>query len=164
VASGARIHCAATGRETSRAAAPLKTRMGRLLRALTRNRASTSPDAADPRLRGRAYAIPFARVWDGVLETARSRARWRITETDPRRGRITAEARTLLWRFVDDVQIRVSLDAHGLTRVDVESRSRVGRADLGVNTRRIARFLHGLDRHLGRMAARPDPAENPGRP
>jgi hypothetical protein len=146
VASGARIHCAATGRETSRAAAPLKTRMGRLLRALTRNRASTSPDAADPRLRGRAYAIPFARVWDGVLETARSRARWRITETDPRRGRITAEAR------------------HGLTRVDVESRSRVGRADLGVNTRRIARFLHGLDRHLGRMAARPDPAENPGRP
>jgi hypothetical protein len=40
--------------------------------------------------------------------------------------------------------------------VDVVSQSRVGGADLGVNARRIARFLHALDRRLGR---RPDGGE-----
>ena len=59
-----------------------------------------------------------------------------------------AEARTALWKFVDDVWIRISLDELGLTRVDVSSQSRVGKADLGVNARRIARFLHALDRRM----------------
>jgi uncharacterized protein (DUF1499 family) len=63
-----------------------------------------------------------------------------------------AEARTALWRFVDDVVIRVSLDGDGMTRVDVVSQSRVGSGDFGVNARRIARFLHALDRHLRRPA------------
>jgi hypothetical protein len=116
--------------------------------ALTRNRAATRPDHADPRLRGRAYAVPFATVWTAALDTATSRRRWSITESDPKAGEIVAESRTLLWRFTDDVRIRVSLDADGNTRVDLESASRKGRGDLGTNARRIARFLHALDRHL----------------
>ena len=116
--------------------------------ALTRNRAQTRPDHPDPRLRGRAYAVPFSTVWKAALETAESRPRWTVTDSDPRAGEIVAESRTLLWRFVDDVRIRVSLDPDGDTRVDVESASRKGSADLGTNARRIARFLHALDRHL----------------
>ena len=116
--------------------------------ALTRNRAHTRPDHPDARLRGRAYAVPFATVWDAALDTATSQTRWTVTERDPRAGEIVAESRTLLWRFTDDVRIRVSLDADGNTRVDVESASRKGSADLGTNARRIARFLHALDRHL----------------
>lgn len=116
--------------------------------ALTRNRAHTRPDHPDTRLRGRAYAVPFATVWTAALETATSQTRWTVTESDPRAGEIVAESRTLLWRFTDDVRIRVSLDADGNTRVDLESASRKGSADLGTNARRIARFLHGLDGHL----------------
>lgn len=116
--------------------------------ALTRNRAQTRPDHPDPRLRGRAYAVPFATVWKAALETAGSRRRWTVTETDPRAGEIAAEARTALWRFTDDVRIRVSLDPDGNTRVDVESASRKGSADLGTNARRVARFLHALDGHV----------------
>ncbi|HEX8317993.1 DUF1499 domain-containing protein [Longimicrobium sp.] len=116
--------------------------------ALTRNRAHTRADHPDPRLQGRAYAVPFATVWTAALETATSQTRWTVTESDPRAGEIVAESRTLLWRFTDDVRIRVSLDADGNTRVDVESASRKGSADLGTNARRIARFLHALDRHL----------------
>lgn len=119
-----------------------------LLTALTRSRAFTDPEAEDPRLRGRAYPIPFARVWEAVLRVARARPRWTVLETHPATGELHAEARTLLWRFTDDVWIRVSLDAAGQTRVDVTSASRVGKADFGVNARRIARFLHALDRHL----------------
>lgn len=108
----------------------------------------TRPDHPDPRLRGRAYAVPFSTVWKAALETAERRPRWTVTDSDPRAGEIVAESRTLLWRFVDDVRIRVSLDPDGDTRVDVESASRKGSADLGTNARRIARFLHALDRHL----------------
>ena len=122
----------------------------RIWRGLTRNRARTRADSDDPRLVGRTYPVPFTQVWDAVMETASSRARWTVTEADPRRGVLRAEARTLLWRFTDDVEVTVSLDGDGLTRVDLVSASRVGGADLGANARRIARFLHALDRRLGR--------------
>jgi hypothetical protein len=127
-----------------------------LIRALTRNRAWTDPDAPEPWRRGRAYAIPFSRVWSAVRDTARERTRWTLTGEDARRGELNVEARSLLWGFVDDVWIRVSLDPHGLTRVDLKSQSRVGRMDLGVNARRIARFLHALDRRLGEAPGRND--------
>jgi hypothetical protein len=119
-----------------------------LIRALTRNRAWTDPESHDPRLRGREYAVPFARVWEAALATARARRRWTITRADPRSGEIDAEARTSVWKFVDDVWVRLSLTDEGMTRVDLTSSSRVGGMDLGVNARRIARFLHSLDRRL----------------
>jgi hypothetical protein len=117
-------------------------------RALTRNRAFTDPGADDPRLRTRAYGVPFARVWEAALETARGSRGWTVTSADPRSGEIVAEAVTLLWRFTDDVWIRISLDDQGQTRVDLTSRSRRGGADLGANARRIARFLHALERRI----------------
>ena len=121
-----------------------------LLRALTVNRAATRPDAGDPALRGRTYSVPFARVWDAVLAEVERRRRWTLVDASPAAGEIRAEARTAVFGFTDDVTIRISLDPNGLTRVDMESASRVGRGDLGVNRRRIARFLHALDRHFQR--------------
>jgi Protein of unknown function (DUF1499) len=118
--------------------------------ALSPARAFTDPGADDPRLRGRRYAVPFARVWEAALAEVRSRRRWTLLEVEARAGEIHAEARTPLWRFTDDVWIRLSLDADGQTRVDMVSASRVGSADLGANARRIARFLHALDRRLTR--------------
>jgi uncharacterized protein (DUF1499 family) len=118
-------------------------------------RAATSPDARDPRLRGRTYAIPFVEVWDAAQDVARSRRGWTVTSADARAGEITAEARTLLWRLTDDVRVLLTLDADGMTRVDVESASRVGRGDLGANARRIARFLHALDRRLAERKQAP---------
>lgn len=119
-----------------------------LLRALTRNRAFTEPDADDPRLRGRSYSVPFVQVWDAALEIARSTRGWTVVSSDPRAGEIVAEATTRLWKFTDDVWIRMSLDEEGQTRVDLASASRKGGADLGTNARRIARFLRTLDGRL----------------
>lgn len=118
-----------------------------LLRGLTRNRAATDVGSDDPRLRGRTYSIPFERVWQAALALARRRRGWTVTAADDVEGEIRAEARTPL-RFVDDVTIRVSLDADAQTRVDLVSASRVGRGDLGKNARRINRFLRALDRSL----------------
>lgn len=117
--------------------------------ALTQNSAETGPTADDPRLGGRTYHIPFAVVWDTILEMIRARRRWRLVYADEASGVIKAEARTRILRFIDEVRVRVSLDDNALTRVDMRSRSRKGRGDLGVNARRIARFFTELDRNLG---------------
>ena len=117
-------------------------------RGLTHNRAFTDDDAPDPRLRAREYAVPFAAVWTAALGIAQSTRGWTVTASDPRAGEIVAEARTTLWKFVDDVWIRISLDEDGQTRVDMASASRKGSADLGTNARRIARFLRSLDARL----------------
>jgi uncharacterized protein (DUF1499 family) len=119
-----------------------------LLTALTTNRAITDPDAEDPRLRGRSYGVPFARVWQAADEIARATRGWTIVNSDPRAGEIVAEAQTRLWKFTDDVWVRLSLDEDGQTRVDMASASRKGSADLGTNSRRIARFLRTLDARL----------------
>jgi hypothetical protein len=120
----------------------------RIWRGLTHNRAFTDDEASDPRLRAREYAVPFAAVWQAALAIADRTRGWTLIASDPVKGEIVAEARTAVWGFVDDVWIRISLDEDGQTRVDVTSASRKGSADLGTNARRIARFLHALDRHV----------------
>lgn len=120
-----------------------------ILRALTRNRAATRPDSPDPRLRGRDYAVPFGAVWRAAVAVAGETRGWTVVDVAAREGRIRAEARTTLWKFVDDVEIRVSLDPHGQTRVDLTSASRIRGADWGANARRIHRFLRRLDARLG---------------
>ncbi len=122
----------------------------RLLEALKENRARTDPAHPDPSLRGRTYAIPFARVWEEALALASGGLRgWTLQEADEDLGIMRAEAATLVFRFVDDVMVRISLDADAQTRVDMTSASRVGRGDLGANARRIRRFFRVLDRRLG---------------
>lgn len=120
--------------------------------ALTRNHAATAPDAPDARLRTPVFAQPFATVWQAALALAAARPGWAVTAADPRAGEIRAEARTRVWRFVDDVHVRLWLDDAGLTRVDVESRSRVGRGDFGVNGRRVRRYLKLLAERLAHAA------------
>ncbi len=117
-------------------------------RALTENAAETRRSAEDPRLRGRTYHVPFARVWDEIIQMIQESDRWQLLDADEGRGRIRAEARTRVFGFVDDIWFRVKLDDNALTRLDMRSASRVGRADLGTNARRIARFMKHLDRRL----------------
>ena len=119
-----------------------------LLRALTINRAFTDAEADDPRLRGRSYAVPFAEVWAVAQDIARNTPGWTLVSSDPRAGEIVAEATTRLWRSIDDVWIRLSLDEAGQTCVEMASASRKGGGDLGRSTRRIARFLRSLDARL----------------
>lgn len=74
---------------------------------------------------------------------------WTAVDADERAGCLRAEARTAIFHFVDDVEVRVTLDADGQTRVDMSSISRVGPADLGTNRRRIRRYMRTLDASMG---------------
>ena len=71
----------------------------------------------------------------------------KLVDTDPAQGRIEANYTSLLYGFTDDMVVRVSKAAEG-TKVDVRSKSRVGRSDLGQNARRIRTFLQQLKANL----------------
>jgi uncharacterized protein (DUF1499 family) len=100
-----------------------------------------------PDIQPRTYQKPAAEVFDAALHVVNRLSRWSLVGYDEKRGEIQAEARTLLWRFVDDVRIRVG-NRDGATVVEVRSASRVGRGDFGQNARRIRGFLKDLDREL----------------
>lgn len=120
-------------------------------RALSRSHAETAQEDEDPRLRGRTYAVPFEQVWQAATALASGGLRrWRMVDSDDYEGVIHAEARTLLWRFVDDVTITIKLDQDAQTRVDMQSRSRKGSTDFGTNARRIGKFFRALDQRLKR--------------
>ena len=72
-----------------------------------------------------------------------------VVEVDPAQGRIEATDRSLLFGFGDNVVLRVAQRADGKTVVDVRSKSRVGRSDLGVNATRIRVFSKTLGKVLG---------------
>jgi uncharacterized protein (DUF1499 family) len=66
-----------------------------------------------------------------------------ITDANPADGRLEGVDTTLLYGFKDDMVVRIQESPQG-TRVDVRSKSRVGRSDLGVNAKRIRTFLTKL--------------------
>ena len=86
---------------------------------------------------------PPARAFERVLAAARSRG-WEIVAAVPAEGRIEATDTTRWFRFKDDIVIRVTPDVSG-SRIDVRSKSRLGRSDLGTNARRIRNFFTALN-------------------
>jgi len=130
--------------------------------ATARARAQTDPQSPDPRLRGRTYAITFDRVWSTALAVMQEGLRrWRVLSHDDQKGVILAEARTALLRRDVDIHVRIRLDEHGQTRVDVRTALRGAHGDLGSTSRLIGSFLAELDRRLG---ATPSEILDPTRP
>lgn len=105
-----------------------------------------------PDIQPRAYRKPTAEVFDAALQVISRLPRWSLVGYDERQGEIHAESRTALWRFVDDVRVRV-VSREGTAVVEVRSASRVGRGDFGQNARRIRGFLSELDRQLASASA-----------
>jgi len=77
----------------------------------------------------------FARAADIVRENG-----WEIVELNESAGTIQAVVTTRWFGFKDDVVIRISAAGTG-SRVDLRSKSRVGRSDVGTNANRIREFL-----------------------
>ena len=68
---------------------------------------------------------------------------WEIVAADSAAGRIEATATTTWFGFKDDVVIRVEPAEQG-SRVDVRSKSRVGKSDVGANAARIRKYVSKL--------------------
>jgi len=70
-----------------------------------------------------------------------------LVSVDIESGRIEAVATSFLFGFKDDMVIRVTETDGAQVKIDVRSKSRVGKSDLGQNAKRIRRFMEGLTAH-----------------
>ena len=86
------------------------------------------------------------KVFAAALAVAQASG-WEIRLTEPAQGVIEATATTRLMKFKDDVTITVSSEANG-SLVNVRSKSRIGKGDLGANARRIRAFQAELAKRL----------------
>jgi uncharacterized protein (DUF1499 family) len=81
-------------------------------------------------------------AFERALQTARELG-WEIVSAEPAAGRIEATATTFWFGFKDDVVIRIA-PAGGGSRLDIRSKSRVGRSDVGANAERIRNFINNF--------------------
>ncbi len=68
---------------------------------------------------------------------------WDVVARAPADGRIEAVDTAMWFGFQDDIVIRIRPQGSG-SRIDIRSKSRVGRGDLGANARRIRSFAAKL--------------------
>ena len=78
-----------------------------------------------------------------VEKFAKNQPGWEMTDRDPKNRTMECEVTSSVFRFVDDLVIRVS-NQDTRTRLDLRSKSRDGLGDLGANAKRIERFLRQL--------------------
>jgi len=100
-----------------------------------------------PDIQPRAYRAGADQVLDAALHAVHRMPRWSLVSRQPATREIRAEARTLVWRFVDDILIRVRVRADDAV-VEVRSASMVVCGDFGQNGRKIRSFLQELDRQV----------------
>ncbi len=98
-----------------------------------------------PELNGLVLDLPQARAQHLAEDTA-VQLGWHIHYQQP--GHIEATERSFWFGFTDDIVIQVQSISGDTSRIDLRSASRVGRSDLGVNAKRITRFLQVYQRRL----------------
>jgi len=86
--------------------------------------------------------VPPDEAFERALAVAEDMG-WEIVAAEASARRIEATDTTFWFGFKDDVVIRVEAAASG-SRVDIRSKSRVGRSDVGANAARIRRFLGAM--------------------
>lgn len=103
--------------------------------------------AAFPELTTLTIDMPAPQVF-AAAEQVVGELGWELVDANLLDGRIEATDTTYWFGFKDDVVIRIAGDGER-TYVDVRSKSRVGRGDMGTNARRINDFLAALAEKTG---------------
>ena len=111
----------------------------RLRSYLTTNVAETSPQPRFPELAEPGFAVSPEQLFEAV-GAAMDTLGWERT-SDPVAREHRAVIATPLWGFRDDLTARVARTDSGGSRLALRSSSRVGRGDLGANTRHILDLL-----------------------
>jgi uncharacterized protein (DUF1499 family) len=110
------------------------------------NEVTTEADKASP-LQMKAYPdiqpIIVEAPPGGAFTSAKAVAQemgWEVVSEDQKAGTIAAVATTFWFGFKDDVEIRVTPLGKN-SRIDLRSKSRVGKGDAGANAKRIRAYL-----------------------
>lgn len=103
--------------------------------------------AAYPDLAPLITTVPRERVFEAARATLQD-MKLQLTGADLSEGRLEASDTSFWYGFTDDMVVRIVETPQG-TRVDVRSKSRLGRSDLGQNAKRVRTFLADLRTRLG---------------
>jgi uncharacterized protein (DUF1499 family) len=98
---------------------------------------------AYPDLTSLQLPVPPQQAFELALKTAREMPTWEVLSEDAATGQIAAVSTSRVFKFKDDVVVRVQEDPAG-SRIDVRSRSRFGEGDFGVNAARVRSYLSAL--------------------
>ena len=96
-----------------------------------------------PTLGGRTLPVAPEQAVDRARAALDSLPGTEVVDVDFTAGRLEAISVSSVFRFVDDVVVRVRPDGSG-SRIDMRSKSRVGKGDLGANAARIESFMLAL--------------------
>ena len=117
-------------------------------RYMTQSRPYLGPDAARqqraayPDLLPVLMPVPPAAAFKKAVAAAESMG-WEVVGVDAAAGTIEAVDTTKFFGFKDDIAIRVVATTDG-SKVDIRSKSRVGRGDVGTNAHRIRAYIERL--------------------
>lgn len=112
-------------------------------RDLTTNVAETSPNAKDERLRTRRLAVSLDDLEQKLKTIADSKPLWsydRTESVDASTRKIHLIRTTSLMRYKDDISVTLKREGEE-TVLDVYSKSRIGKGDLGQNPKNIRELL-----------------------
>jgi uncharacterized protein (DUF1499 family) len=101
--------------------------------------------AAYPDLQPIALQLPPPQAFDRAREIAEQLG-WTVTRADSSTFSLEAHAVSRVFRFVDDIAIRIRPNERGGSTLDLRSNSRVGGGDLGANALRIRAFRDAITR------------------
>ncbi len=93
--------------------------------------------------------VPPAEAFEKIRSALTELPNTEVTDADPEEGRIEGSCTSRLFRFVDDVVIRVRPYGEGRgagSLIDIRSKSRDGKSDLGANAKRIRTLREALFR------------------
>jgi uncharacterized protein (DUF1499 family) len=109
----------------------------RLYTYLNTHVAETGDGSPFPELRTRRYSLGADALYAKIKEAIARLPRWRIVESSDERREIHTVVTSLIFRFEDDVAIAIVPAPNLRPAVTVRAVSRVGKGDLGANTRHI---------------------------
>ena len=114
-------------------------------RDLSINYASLESESSDPRMHPPVISGSTAEVADRIVTWAEQTSLWSVEsqEVGDQEAKIHLTRTTRLFRWVDDIHVQLTTTDQGI-RVDAESKSRVGKGDLGQNPRNLRELVAGI--------------------
>jgi uncharacterized protein (DUF1499 family) len=116
----------------------------RLSTYLNTNVAETSEDSPFAELRPRRYEAPEGLLFDLARRAVQS-LKWEIASLDAEKKEIQAVVTTKIWKFKDDVTVQVRPAQPSGSVLWIRSASRVGKGDLGANTRHVMDLVEAVN-------------------
>jgi uncharacterized protein (DUF1499 family) len=102
-------------------------------------------------LKLRRYEAPSSLLFD-VARRAVQGMKWEVTTMEDTKNEIHAVVTTKLWKYKDDVVIQIQPAQPSGSWLWVRSSSRVGKGDLGANTRHIMDLVRYVDETVPKQA------------